>query len=102
MGSAEDGGWLRERDGAVRISVRVVPRAHRDAILGVQGDALRVSLSAAPVDGAANTALVLLFARALGVPRSAVAIVHGERGRQKTLEVHGVDAAAVRALAPSG
>ena len=94
--------WLHERDGCVRISVRVVPRAHRDAILGVKAGALRVSLAAAPVDGAANTALVQLLARALGVPRSAVAIVHGERGRQKTLELRGVAAAAVRALAGSG
>jgi len=91
--------WLRERDGCVRISVRVVPRAHRDAILGVTGNALRVSLAAAPVDGAANAALVQLVARALGVPRSDVCIVHGERGRQKTLEVRGVDANSVRTLA---
>jgi uncharacterized protein (TIGR00251 family) len=94
--------WLRERDGAVRIAVRVVPRAHRDAIVGVQGDALRVSLAAAPVDGAANAALVQLVARALGVPRSAVAIVQGERGRQKVLEVQGVDAATVRARIAAG
>jgi uncharacterized protein len=94
--------WLRERDGGVRIAVRVVPRAHRDAIVGVQGDALRVSLAAAPVDGAANAALVQLVARALGVPRSAVAIVQGERGRQKVLEVQGVDAATVRARIAAG
>jgi uncharacterized protein (TIGR00251 family) len=92
---------IDERDGTVTFDVRVSPRAAREKVLGVHGGALKLSLSAPPVDGAANEALVALLAQALSVPRKAVAIVHGERSRNKRVRVHGVDASAVRALVPS-
>ena len=63
----------------------------------MHAQALRVSLNAPPVDGEANTALVSLLARVLSVPKSAVCIVHGDRGRQKTIEVEGTRGEAVRA-----
>jgi uncharacterized protein (TIGR00251 family) len=92
---------IDERDGMVTFDVRVSPRAAREKVLGVHGGALKLSLSAPPVDGAANEALVTLLAHALSVPRKAVAIVHGERSRNKRVRVDGVDANAVRALLPS-
>ncbi|HEY8470627.1 MAG TPA: DUF167 domain-containing protein [Longimicrobiales bacterium] len=90
---------IEERGGAVRIPVRAQPRASRSEIAGEHDGALRVRLAAPPVEGAANDELVRLLARVLGVPRSAVRIVAGERGRTKIVEVEGVDAAAaLRAL----
>lgn len=89
---------LREQDGAVCFEVRVAPRAARAAIVGVHAGALKLSLTAPPVDGAANAALIELLAEALSVPRRAVRIVRGERGRHKTVCVDGVHADAVRAL----
>ena len=89
---------LREQDGAVCFEVRVAPRAARAAIAGVHAGALKLSLTAPPVDGAANAALIELLADALSVPRRAVRIVRGERGRTKTVCVEGVPADAVRAL----
>jgi hypothetical protein len=77
------------RDGAVRFAVRVVPRAKRSAVEGVHGDALKVRLAAAPVDGAANDALVRVLALTLDVARSRVRIVHGLTSRTKTVEVGG-------------
>lgn len=82
-----------------RFEVRVAPRASRQGVLGVHAGALKVGLHAAPVDGAANAALVELLAQALGVARADVRIVRGERSRQKTIEVSGVQPAEVAALA---
>jgi uncharacterized protein (TIGR00251 family) len=92
---------IEERDGAVTFEVRVSPRAAREKVLGVHGGALKLSLSAPPVDGAANEALVAMLARALGVPRAAVALVRGERSRLKRVRVHGITAETVRALLPA-
>jgi uncharacterized protein (TIGR00251 family) len=89
---------VRGGDGSVRFAVRVQPRASRSEIAGVHGDAMKIRLSAPPVDGAANDALVELIADALGVGRRAVRIVSGETSRSKVVEVEGVTAAAVLRL----
>ena len=72
---------VRGGDGSVRFAVRVQPRASRSEIVGVHGDAMKIRLSAPPVDGAANDALVELVADALGVSRRSVRIVGGESSR---------------------
>jgi uncharacterized protein len=76
-------------DGLLR--VRVQPRAARTEIVGWRADGtLSVRVSAPPVEGAANTAVGALLAGALGVRTSAVTVVHGERGRDKTVRVAGL------------
>jgi uncharacterized protein (TIGR00251 family) len=90
---------VRASDAGVRFAVRVQPRASRSEIVGVHGDAMKVRLSAPPVDGAANEALVELIANVLGVGRRAVRIVSGETSRSKVVEVEGVSAAAGLRLA---
>lgn len=90
---------VTERAGAVRFPVRVQPRAATSAVAGTHGGALKVRLSAPPVDGAANEALVALLADELDVPRRAIRIVAGATARTKLVEVDGVDAARVRRLA---
>jgi uncharacterized protein len=87
-----------EADGAVVFEVRVVPRAGRDAIRGAYGDGVKIALAAAPVDGAANDALIAVVASALGVGRRDVEIVSGEKNRSKRVRVRGTTEAAVRAL----
>ena len=87
--------------GALRFAVRVQPRASRSAIEGVHGDALKVRLSAPPVDGAANEALVELLARALGISRRDVRVVAGATTRSKVIEVEGVARARGEARAAS-
>jgi uncharacterized protein (TIGR00251 family) len=93
---------IREQPGSVTFEVRVAPRASRDAVLGVHGGALKVALTAPPVEGAANDALEKLLARLLDVPRRAVTIVRGERSRTKTVRVEGRSAASVRGLVQGG
>ena len=87
---------IRREGGAFTFEVRVAPRASRNRVIGVQDGALKVALTAPPVDGAANEALRKLLANQLGVSKSAVEIVRGERGRTKLLRVHGADPSALR------
>lgn len=86
----------------VRFAIHVQPRSRRPGIDGVHGDALRVRVRAAPVDGAANEAIVETLALVLGVPRRAVTIVSGFSSRAKVVEVLGVEIEQVVALAASG
>lgn len=86
---------IREQDGAITFEVRVAPRSSGDRIVGVQDGALKVALTAPPVDGAANEALKKLLAKALGVSKSRVEILRGERSRIKMLRVDGVGVADV-------
>lgn len=71
-----------------RLTVRVTPRAGRDAIEGFdESGALRVRVRAAPADGAANAAAAALLAKALGLPGRAVVLVQGAASRVKVFEV---------------
>ncbi len=79
---------VRRADG-IDIAVRVTPRGGRDALLAGTDEHLAARLAAAPVDGAANAALVVLVAKALGVAKRDVAILSGETARLKRLRIIG-------------
>jgi uncharacterized protein len=81
----------------LRIDILVVPRASRTSVGPMVGDRLRVAVTAPPVDGEANAAVVDAVAKAFDVRRAAVTIVHGERGRRKTLAIEGATADALAA-----
>jgi uncharacterized protein (TIGR00251 family) len=90
---------ITEHRGSLRFAVRVQPRASRSEIVGLHGDALKVRLTAPPIDGAANVALVELLADVLGVPLNSVRIVTGGTSRGKVVEVDGVSVENIRRLA---
>jgi uncharacterized protein (TIGR00251 family) len=90
---------ITEKDGTVSFAVRVQPRASRDAIAGEYQGALKIRLTAPPVDDRANEALRKLLAARLKVPLSAVRIASGERSRTKRVEIRGVTFAMIRELA---
>ena len=92
---------VTEANGSVRFSVRVQPRASKTEIAGLYGDALKIRLSAPPVDGAANEELVEFLARIFRVSRRDVTILAGEGSRSKIVEIRGVTARQVHELAPS-
>lgn len=73
------------------LSVKVIPRSKRNSVEWESGEGLRVRLTAAPVDGAANEALVALLAERLGVPKRQVVVVRGAKSRQKVVEVVGLN-----------
>ena len=79
-----------EKDSQIVFKVLVVPRASRSEIVCEHDGALRVRLAAPPVDGAANDELIRILARALGVPRSSVAIISGTTSKHKRVAVNGV------------
>jgi uncharacterized protein (TIGR00251 family) len=81
-----------------RISVRLQPRASRDEIVGLRDDGvLVVRVSAPPVDGRANAALCKLIAGRVGVAPTRVAVVRGERSRDKLVTVAGIEPGALAA-----
>lgn len=79
------------------ISVRVLPRASRNAVVSFEADVAKIALTAPPVAGAANKALVEFLAKVVGVSRSRVAIVSGETARHKRVRVDGLSTEEVRA-----
>ncbi len=95
-------GWaalLDVRDGAAgaRVRVRAKPRSSRAGVVGLRDGALEVAVHAPPVEGAANEELVQVLADALGVKRASVTVLWGAEGRDKLVELGGLDAATVRA-----
>ena len=79
-------------------SVRVQPRAARTAITGMMGEVVKLSLSAPPVDGRANVAVVEFFSDFFSVTRSAVQVVTGERSRNKVIRIAGRTAAELQQM----
>ncbi|KPJ48392.1 MAG: hypothetical protein AMJ38_05455 [Dehalococcoidia bacterium DG_22] len=79
------------------INLRVTPSASRDALMGWQGDVLRLRVTAPAQRGKANEAILRLLAAALRIERRRLRIVRGEASRQKVVFVDGLDEAEVRA-----
>jgi uncharacterized protein len=84
----------------VIVTVRVIPRARKTECTGFRDDALIVRVAAPPVEGAANDALIEYFADALRVPRRAIQILSGDRGRRKRVAIEGVTDEQIRGLTP--
>jgi len=98
---------LKESTTGVTFAIKVIPRASRNEVAGVEGEALRVRLTAPPVEGAANAALIAFLAEVLDVPRRDVRLVSGQTARRKVVAVAGVKAKEVqerlaRAITSSG
>jgi uncharacterized protein (TIGR00251 family) len=81
---------LRSVEHGVEITVKVVPGASRNRIVGPLGDALKVQVSAAPERGKANTALTALLADVLGVSVKCVSVVRGSTSQRKIVLIRGV------------
>jgi uncharacterized protein (TIGR00251 family) len=81
---------LRQRGEAVTFRVRVVPRASRDKIAGIHDGAVRIRLTAPPVEGAANEALVAFLSSVLRVPKRDIELVSGQTARNKVVSVSGL------------
>ncbi len=88
--STESRTTFQDSPQGVTFSVKVIPRAKRDEIVGVEGDTLKVRLNAPPVEGKANEALVKFLATTLGVKRADVEILRGETSRHKRVRIRGI------------
>jgi len=87
---------LKESPSGTTFAVKVHPRAKKNAITGEVGDALKLALTAPPVDGKANDASMDFFAKLLKVARSSVTIAAGQTSRNKVIRVAGLSAEEVR------
>jgi uncharacterized protein len=89
---------VRETATGVVFRVRVVPRASRSGIAGIQDDALKLRIMAPPVEGKANEECIRLIAEVLGVKKGRVTIIAGHASRLKTVAVEGVKADRIASL----
>jgi len=87
---------IHESAGAITFAIRVHPRAKKTAITGELGDALKLAITAPPVEGKANEACIEFFAKLLKVPRSSVTIAAGHSSRNKLVRVTGIPAVEAR------
>ena len=71
-------------------TVKVHPRARKNAVTGTLGEALKVSLTTPPIEGRANQALIEFLAEVLSVPRASITIAAGQKGRLKVVAVAGL------------
>ena len=87
---------IQENAKGVSFAVKVHPRARKNQITGVVGDALKLALTAPPVEGRANQAVIEFFADFFDIPRSSVTIASGETSRNKVIRLSGIRAEQVR------
>src|SRR6266540_1293765 len=81
---------ITETAEGVTFAVQVQPRASRNEVCGLQGDALKVRLTSPPVEDAANRLCVEFLAKRLGIAKSRVSIIAGGHSRHKTIRVTGI------------
>jgi uncharacterized protein (TIGR00251 family) len=86
---------VRDTVRGAQFALRVQPRASRNAIVGTMGDAVKLAITAPPVDGKANQSVIEYLAHLFHVPKSSIVIVSGETGRNKLIAIRGMTAAQV-------
>ncbi len=77
------------------LAVRVQPRSSKEEVAGISDGVVRIRLTAPPVEGKANEALLKFLSKKLGVPKGALELVAGDHGRNKLIRVHGLAGEAV-------
>jgi uncharacterized protein (TIGR00251 family) len=87
---------IQETSAGATFAVKIYPRAKKNGITGEFGDAMKLALTAPPVEGKANAACIEFFANLLNVPRSSVTIASGETSRIKVIRVAGMTAEEIR------
>ncbi len=89
---------ITETEAGVVFTVHVQPRASRNEVCGIQGEELKVRLTAPPVEDAANRLCIEFLADLLGIAKSRVAVIAGAKSRHKTIRVSDMSSEAVRAM----
>jgi uncharacterized protein (TIGR00251 family) len=92
---------ITESPEGVLFSVHVQPRASRNEVCGVQGDEIKLRLTAPPVEDAANMLCIEYIAKLLGIAKSRVSITSGAKSRHKAIKVTGITSAEILALVKS-
>lgn len=82
-------------EATITLKIHLLPRASRDEICGLHGDAIKIKVTAPPVEGKANMALQRFIAKKLNLAASQIEIMAGQRSREKILRISGISRAAV-------
>jgi uncharacterized protein (TIGR00251 family) len=90
-----DSGFAKDVENGCTLTVRAHPGARKNGVTGVHAGAVKIALTAPPVDGKANEALIAFLTEALRLPRARIALVAGITSRTKTLRITGKSAAEV-------
>jgi hypothetical protein len=84
-------GWnIKEDENGVSFCIRVQPKSSKNEILGIVGEEMKIKLTAPPVEGEANKECIKFLARELGISKSSIRIIGGERSRNKVLRITGI------------
>lgn len=95
--------WCKAYKDGCAVTLKVTPKASRNAVLGAEAEWLRVALTAPPVDGKANEAARLFLAEAAGLPKGAVRLISGQTARLKLFSLAGLTPGeAMARLLPTG
>jgi len=81
--------WYQVKDNKLTLTLHIQPNAKRTEVAGLHGDALKIRIGAAAVDGAANAELLAFLKKAFRVPQSHITLKHGASGRRKVVEIEG-------------
>ena len=87
---------IQDYPSGISFKIRVQPKSSRNQIVGTQGDAIKIKVTAPPAEGAANKACMEMLAKALGVPKSSLEITAGPASRNKTIFIQCDPVAAIR------
>lgn len=87
---------FKETKDGVILQVKVQPKAKKDEIIGLEGQALKVRVKAPPEKGKANEACIKLLAKFFGIPKSQLKLLRGETSRQKVVSVLGLKVAEIK------
>ncbi len=82
---------IEQKGADILIRVFIQPKSSKNEIIGPHNDAIKIKITAPPIDGEANTGLIEFLAKLFKIPKRDLQIIKGETSRQKTLLAHGVD-----------
>lgn len=94
--------WYQIKEDSLTLTVHVQPGAKRTEVTGVHGDALKIRLAAAAVEGQANARLLDFLCKAFKVTAKRITLKRGERARRKVVEIHGSEVSPDTLLAKAG
>jgi uncharacterized protein (TIGR00251 family) len=80
---------FKDIDNGIEIKLWVQPRASKNKVIGPYSDSLKISITAPPVDGKANTEIIKFFSKALKISKSSIEILSGATGRNKRIKILG-------------
>lgn len=89
---------IEETKGGVRLHLFIQPKSSKNEVVGPHNGAIKIKITAPPVDGKANECLVEFLSDVLNVPKRDIHILKGDTGRNKVVEVSGLDEVAARIL----